>query len=54
MIVPLQILGDGGAQEPELLHCSHSAVNDGGGRAGGILQSKIISTVLRVCSAPGC
>ncbi len=29
VIVPLQILGDGGAQEPELLHCSHSAVNDG-------------------------
>ncbi len=29
MIVPLQILGDGGAQEPEWLHCSHSAVHDG-------------------------
>ncbi len=29
MIVPLQVLGDGGAQEPEWLHCSHSAVHDG-------------------------
>ncbi len=27
--VPLQVLGDGGAQEPEWLHCSHSAVHDG-------------------------
>ncbi len=30
MIVPLQVLGDGAAQEPEVLHCSHSAVHDGG------------------------
>ncbi len=29
MIVPLQVLRDGGAQEPEWLHCSHSAVHDG-------------------------
>ncbi len=29
MSVPLQVLGDGGAQEPECLHCSHSAVHDG-------------------------
>ncbi len=29
VIVPLQVLGDGGAQEPEWLHCSHSAVHDG-------------------------
>ncbi len=27
--VPLQVLGDIGAQEPECLHCSHSAVHDG-------------------------
>ncbi len=27
--VPLQVLGDGGAQEPEWLHCSHRAVHDG-------------------------
>ncbi len=27
--VPLQVLRDGGAQEPEWLHCSHSAVHDG-------------------------
>ncbi len=29
VIVPLQVLGDGGAREPEWLHCSHSAVHDG-------------------------
>ncbi len=29
VIVPLQVLRDGGAQEPEWLHCSHSAVHDG-------------------------
>ncbi len=29
MNVPLQILGDGGAQEPELLHCCYSTVHDG-------------------------
>ncbi len=29
VIVPLQFLRDGGAQEPEWLHCSHSAVHDG-------------------------
>ncbi len=29
VIVPLQVLGDGGAQKPEWLHCSHSAVHDG-------------------------
>ncbi len=29
VIVPLQVLGDGGAQEPEWLHCSHSVVHDG-------------------------
>ncbi len=29
VIVPLQVLGDGGAQESEWLHCSHSAVHDG-------------------------
>ncbi len=27
--VPLQVLRDGGSQEPEWLHCSHSAVHDG-------------------------
>ncbi len=27
--VPLQVLWDGGAQEHEWLHCSHSAVHDG-------------------------
>ncbi len=47
VIVPLQVLGDGGAQEPEWLHCSHSAVHDGEWRAGGVfLESMIISTVL--------
>ncbi len=29
MIVPLQVLGDCGAQEPECLHCCYSAVHDG-------------------------
>ncbi len=29
VIVPLEVLGDGGAQESEWLHCSHSAVHDG-------------------------
>ncbi len=29
MIVPLQVLRDGGFQESELLYCSHSAVLDG-------------------------
>ncbi len=29
VIVPLQVLRDGGAQEPEWVHCSHSAVHDG-------------------------
>ncbi len=29
MIVPLQVLRNCGAQESELLHCSHSAVHDG-------------------------
>ncbi len=29
MSVPLQVLRDGGAQESEWLHCSHSAVHDG-------------------------
>ncbi len=29
MIVTLQVLGYGGAQESELLHCSHSAFRDG-------------------------
>ncbi len=29
VIVPLQVLGDGGAQEPEWPHCSHRAVHDG-------------------------
>ncbi len=29
VIVPLQVLGDCGAQEHEWLHCSHSAVHDG-------------------------
>ncbi len=29
MIVPLQVLRNWGAQEPEWLHCSHSAVHDG-------------------------
>ncbi len=29
MIVPLQVLGNSGAQEPEWLHSSHSAVHDG-------------------------
>ncbi len=28
VIVPLQVLRDGGSQEPEWLHCSHSAVYD--------------------------
>ncbi len=27
--VPLQVLRDGCAQEPEWLHCSHSAIHDG-------------------------
>ncbi len=31
MIVPLQVLRDGGAQEPECLHCSHSALHSGEG-----------------------
>ncbi len=29
VIVPLLFLGDGGAQKPEGLHCSHSAVHEG-------------------------
>ncbi len=29
MSVPLQVLGDGGAQERECLHCCYSAVHDG-------------------------
>ncbi len=29
MIVPLQVLRDGGAQKTEWLPCSHSAVHDG-------------------------
>ncbi len=29
VIVPLQVLGDDGAQEPEWLHWSHSAIHDG-------------------------
>ncbi len=29
VIVSLQVLGDGAAQESEWLHCSHSAVHDG-------------------------
>ncbi len=29
VIVPFQVLGDGGAQESEWLHCCHSAVSDG-------------------------
>ncbi len=29
VIVPLQVLGDGAAQEPEWIHCSHSAVHNG-------------------------
>ncbi len=28
VIVTLQVLGDGGAQESEWIHCSHSAVHD--------------------------
>ncbi len=46
--VPLQVLRDGGSQEPEWLHCSHSVVHDSEwGRAGGfLLKSTIISTVL--------
>ncbi len=41
VIVSLQVLGDGAAQESEWLHCSHSAVHDGvwgeseGGGGGG-------------------
>ncbi len=37
VIVPLQVsLRDGGAQESEWLHCSHSAVHDGEwGESGG-------------------
>ncbi len=48
VIVPLQVLGDGGAQEPEWLHCSHSAVHDGvwGESRGFLLKSTIICTVL--------
>ncbi len=51
--VPFQVLGDGGTQESEWLHCSHSTVHDGEwGRAGGfLLKSTIISTVLRVLSS---
>ncbi len=29
VIVPLQVLRDGGSQEPEWLHCSHRDVHDG-------------------------
>ncbi len=43
VIVPLQVLGDGGAQEPEWLHCSHSAVHDGEwGRAEGREQGALL------------
>ncbi len=37
--VPIQVLRNYGAQEPECLHCSHSAVHDGKwGRAGGLFS----------------
>ncbi len=29
MIVPLNVLRDGGSQESKCLYCSHSAVHDG-------------------------
>ncbi len=36
VIVPLQVLGDGGTHESEWLHCSHSTVHDGEwGESGG-------------------
>ncbi len=42
VIVSLQVLRDGGSQEPEWLHCSHSAVHDGEwGRAGGFSWSPL-------------
>ncbi len=47
VIVPLQVLGDGGDQEPEGLHCHYIAVHDGGVP----LKSTIISTVLSVLSS---
>ncbi len=51
--VPVQVLGDGGAQEPEWLHCRHSVVHDGewGESRGVSLKSTIISTVLSVLSS---
>ncbi len=51
--VPLQVLRDGGSQEPEWLHCIHRVVHDSEwGRAGGfLLKSTIISTVLSVLSS---
>ncbi len=51
--VPLQVLGDGGAQEPECLHCHYSAVHDveWGESRGFLLKSTIISTVLSVLSS---
>ncbi len=39
VIIPLQVLRNCGAQEPEWLHCSHSAVYDGGGEQGGFSWS---------------
>ncbi len=53
VIAPIQVLRDGGSQEPEWLHCSHSAVHDGewGESRGFLLKSMIISTVLSVLSS---
>ncbi len=53
VIVPLQVLRNCGAQEPEWLYCSHSAVHDGEwGESGGfLLKSTVISTVLSVLSS---
>ncbi len=53
MIVPLRVLGDSGAQEPERLHCSPRDVQGGEwGESGGfLLKSTIIFTVLSVLSS---
>ncbi len=55
VIVPLQVLRDGAAQESEWLFCSHSAVHDSewGGEQGVSPEVTIISIVW-ACLAPGC
>ncbi len=54
--VPLQVLRDGGSQEPEWLHCSHSAVHDDEWEEcrGGSSWSLLSSPQFWACWAPDC